>query len=73
MDRHSQLGELVWLVEVGLSVLAHLVTSGLPDVPLVGDTVQLTVDGALVRTHRFGKMVEGFGAHAPTDGRPRRP
>jgi transposase InsO family protein len=46
----------------------------LAGVRLVGDTVQITVDGALVRTHRarHDKSKE-FGALAQPDGKPRRP
>ncbi|MDQ4148390.1 MAG: IS481 family transposase [Actinomycetota bacterium] len=46
----------------------------LAGVRLVGDTVQITIEGALVRTHkaRHDKSKE-FGALAQPDGKPRRP
>lgn len=46
----------------------------LAGVRLVGDTVQITVEGSLVRTHkaRHDKSKE-FGALAQPDGKPRRP
>jgi hypothetical protein len=46
----------------------------LAGVRLVGDTVQITVEGSLVRIHqaRHDKTKE-FGALAQPDGKPRRP
>ena len=46
----------------------------LAGVRLVGDTVQITIEGTLVRTHkpRHDKSKE-FGALAQPDGKPRRP
>jgi hypothetical protein len=42
-------------------------------VRLVGDTVQITIDGQLVRTHRARHdRSEEFGALAQPNGKPRR-
>ena len=42
-------------------------------VRLVGDTVQITIDGALIRTHRASHdRSKEFGALAQPNGKPRR-